>query len=260
MAALNERQKRFVHALFLAPRSHGSRTFAAKTAGYGTPTSSRKSLSQIGHQLSADQKIQAAISEVSASYLTTLGPPAVRALKRLLDDPKHKDHGRALGIVMDSVTPVTSTALVKVEGEVKLSAADTARVMERIEQLACKIHDCSTCAEDHRRRGGMISKGHKYTLVCVSLTKKCLQAKMPAEMRLEFLQHLEKMADVTLTPAVIAAVEPMCDGAYEIVREAQKPGPKALDVYADKFDAFATLNPSLIASLQHSPMYQYRSA
>jgi hypothetical protein len=62
-----------------------------------------------------------------------------------------------------------------------------------------------------------------------------------------------------LTPAVIAAVEPMCNRAYEIVREAQKLGPKALDIYADKFDAFAALNPSLISSLQLSPMYQHRS-
>ncbi|WP_441232683.1 hypothetical protein [Bradyrhizobium sp. 1200_D9_N1_1] len=139
MAALNERQKRFVHALFLAPRSHGSRTFAAKAAGYGTPTSSRKSLSQIGHQLSTDPKVQAAISEVSASYLTTLGPPAVRALRKLLEDPGHKDHGRALGIIMDRVTPIQSTAVLKVEGEVKISSGDAARVMDRIEELSTKF-------------------------------------------------------------------------------------------------------------------------
>lgn len=139
MAALNERQRKFVHALFLAPKSHGSRTFAARAAGYGTPTSSRQSLSQIGHQLSTDPKVQAAISEVSASYLTTLGPPAVRALRRLLDDPKHKDHGRALGIIMDRVTPVQSTAVLKVEGEVKVSAAEAARVMDRIEELTARF-------------------------------------------------------------------------------------------------------------------------
>jgi phage terminase small subunit len=138
MAALNERQKRFVHALFLAPRSHGSRTFAAKAAGYGTPTSSRKSLSQIGHQLSADPKIQAAISEVSASYLTTLGPPAVRALKRLLDDPKHKDHGRALGIIMDRVAPQNSTHTVKVEHDVTRGAVATVAVLKRISELAAQ--------------------------------------------------------------------------------------------------------------------------
>lgn len=139
MAALNDRQRAFVNALFLAPKSHGSRTFAAKAAGFGTPTSSRQCLSQIGHRLAADPRVQAAISEVSASYLTTLGPAAVRALRKLLDDPKHRDHGRALGIVMDRVTPVQSTAVVKVEGEVKLSAGDAALVVERIEDLCRKF-------------------------------------------------------------------------------------------------------------------------
>lgn len=139
MSALNERQRKFVHALFLAPKTHGSRTFAAKVAGYGTPTSSRQSMSQIGHQLSTDPKVQAAISEVSASYLTTLGPPAVRALRRLLDDPKHKDHGRALGIIMDRVAPANSTHTLKVEGEVKVSSAEAARVMDRIEELTAKF-------------------------------------------------------------------------------------------------------------------------
>lgn len=136
MSALNERQKRFVHALFLAPKSHGSRTFAARAAGYGTATSSRKSLSQIGHQLSTDVKVQAAISEVSASYLTTLGPPAVRALRKLLEDPKHKDHGRALGIIMDRVTPVQSTAVLKVQHDASPALVATAAVLKRISDLA----------------------------------------------------------------------------------------------------------------------------
>ncbi|MDH2353499.1 hypothetical protein QCM80_22965 [Bradyrhizobium sp. SSUT112] len=138
MSALNERQKRFVHALFLAPKSHGSRTFAAKAAGYGTPTSSRQSLSQIGHQLSTDPKVQAAISEVSASYLTTLGPPAVRALRKLLEDPKHKDHGRALGIIMDRVTPVQSTAVLKLQHDASPALVATAAVLKRIADLATR--------------------------------------------------------------------------------------------------------------------------
>ncbi|MCW2219509.1 phage terminase small subunit [Bradyrhizobium japonicum] len=139
MVALSEKQRAFVHALFLAPKTHGSRTFAARAAGYGTATSSRQSLSQMGHQLCADPKIQAAIAEVSTSYLTTLGPPAVRALRKLLDDPRHKDHGRAIGIVIDRVTPVQSTAVLKVEGEVRLAAGDAARVMERIEELTARF-------------------------------------------------------------------------------------------------------------------------
>jgi phage terminase small subunit len=136
MLALTDKQRRYVIALFEAPKSHGSLTFAARRAGYGTPTSSRNSLSQMAHNLNNDAKVQAAIAEVSQQYITVLGPHAVRALKKLLDDPAHRDHGRALGIVMDRVAPQQSTLAVKVEGEVKVSAGEAARVLERIEELA----------------------------------------------------------------------------------------------------------------------------
>ncbi|RXG86493.1 hypothetical protein [Bradyrhizobium zhanjiangense] len=94
-----------------------------------------------------------------------------------------------------------------------------------------------------------MSYGHRYTLVLVSLTKRCLQAEMPAEMRLQFLQHLDKMTDQWITPGVIAIIEPMDEKGLELSKEAEKLGydgrPSALDVYAEKFDVFAALNPSL---------------
>ena len=92
----------------------------------------------------------------------------------------------------------------------------------------------------------MITRGHRCALVLASVTKRCLQGEMPADMRLQFLQHLEKMSDPVLTAEKIARIEPICDSGYEIVQEAMKLGPsKALDVYADKFEVFAALNPSL---------------
>jgi phage terminase small subunit len=139
MAVLTEKQRCYVIALFEAPKTHGALTFAAKRAGYGTPTSSRQSLSQMAHALNADPKIQAAIAEVSQQFITVLGPHAVRALKKVLDNPSHRDFGRALGIVTDRVAPVQSTAVVKLEGEVRLSTGDTAHILERIEQLARKF-------------------------------------------------------------------------------------------------------------------------
>lgn len=139
MAALNERQRKFVLALFEAPRTHGSLIFAARAAGYGTPTSSRFSLSSMAHSLSNDPKIQAAIAETSQSYLGTLGPHAVRALKKLLSNPKHRDHGRALSIVMDRVAPTQSTAVVKVEHEAGPGMRATAEVLARIAKIAAQI-------------------------------------------------------------------------------------------------------------------------
>jgi phage terminase small subunit len=139
MLAITEKQRCYVLALFEAPKAHGSGVFAAKAAGYGTPTSTRHSLAQMAHQLNSDPKIQAAISEVSKQFLGVLGPHAVRALKRILDDPKHREHGRALGIVMDRVSPVQSTATVKVEHEHSLSTSQMHHIMERIEALSAKF-------------------------------------------------------------------------------------------------------------------------
>jgi hypothetical protein len=97
------------------------------------------------------------------------------------------------------------------------------------------------------------TRGHKYSMVCASITKWALQSEMPAEMRLEFLQHLDKMTDHFLTPEIIAMIEPLSKDSFEIVQEARKLSPgKALDVYADKFDVFAALNPSFIEAVKRA--------
>lgn len=97
----------------------------------------------------------------------------------------------------------------------------------------------------------MMSMGHTYSLVMISVTKWVLEkCVMSPDKRLEFLNHLEKMEDSTLTPAVIALVEPIDDEGLKIYSEAMKLGygprsPCAFDVMYKKFDVFAALNPSL---------------
>jgi phage terminase small subunit len=137
MRVLTEKQRRFVLALFEAPKKYGRGVFAAERAGYDA--SSRGNLSIIASQLNADPKVQAAIAEVSQARLTILGPTAVYALEKLLENPKHRDHGRALGMVMDRVAPTLSTSVVKVEGEVRVNAGDAAVVLARIEELSRKF-------------------------------------------------------------------------------------------------------------------------
>jgi phage terminase small subunit len=137
MLLLTEKQRKFVLALFEAPKKYGRGVFAAERAGY--ETSSRDNLSVIASQLNSDPKVQAAIAEVSQQRLTVLGPLAVYAIEKLLENPKHRDHGRALGMVMDRVAPALTTSVVKVEGRVELSAGEAAHVLERIEELARKF-------------------------------------------------------------------------------------------------------------------------
>jgi len=98
-----------------------------------------------------------------------------------------------------------------------------------------------------------MSDSRKFMLVMASQAKRALQGEMPPAMRLEFLRHLEKMVDNVLTPAAIGMVEPICDKGLQIVSEAKKLGwPEAFKVYAEKFDVFAALNPSLQAALDEA--------
>jgi phage terminase small subunit len=138
MAVLNERQKKFVMALFDAPRNCGSHTFAARVAGYGKPTSSAATFHSMGYQLANDPKIQAAIAETSKQYITILGPVAVRGLKKVLDNPAHRDFGRAIGIVIDRVSPQQSTQTIKVEHDTTTAFKATADVLARIADLAAR--------------------------------------------------------------------------------------------------------------------------
>jgi phage terminase small subunit len=139
MAALNERQRLFVRALFEAPKKHGAPVFAARAAGYGSPTSSVQSMASIASRLCSDPKIQDAIQEESRKYVTTLGPMAVRALKHLLGTPAHKDHGRAVGILMERVAPSESTHTVRVTHDATPALVATAAVLARINELARSV-------------------------------------------------------------------------------------------------------------------------
>jgi phage terminase small subunit len=115
MAALNEKQRLFVRGLFELPGGkHGAATRACRAAGYGSPTSSAQSFASIASRLCANPMVQEAIQEMSRQYVTTMGPLAVRALKNLLGDKAAKEHGRALGIVMDRIAPQQSTHTVNV--------------------------------------------------------------------------------------------------------------------------------------------------
>ncbi|MCW2219508.1 hypothetical protein M2232_003040 [Bradyrhizobium japonicum] len=98
----------------------------------------------------------------------------------------------------------------------------------------------------------------------MSVAKRALQGEMPADMRLDFLTHLEKMIDNVVTAEIIAMIEPMDDDGYELFREIQKlgygPMPNALDMLAKKFDVFARCNPSLRRAYDAATSGRYERA
>jgi hypothetical protein len=97
--------------------------------------------------------------------------------------------------------------------------------------------------------------------VIISETKRWLAHELSAAHRLRFLEFLDSCTDNFLTAEAIATTEPMCDEAYEMVKEARKLGAhKALDVFArwEVFSAFIALNPSLLTAIKMPRAYHHR--
>jgi hypothetical protein len=100
--------------------------------------------------------------------------------------------------------------------------------------------------------------GRRYTLVFISLVKNILAEELPAEYRLRFLQWLDRRNEPWESPQIIAAIEPMCEDGYQLLRETMKLGPKKyLDVIAswEVFNAFVVLNPSLLTAIKMGAGY-----
>jgi hypothetical protein len=138
MQALSPKRRALVCALYSedAPRhGDGLLIYAAQVAGYGTPTSSKKALGVIAGRIVHDDRVQAAIVEYSQRCLRAIPPEAIRALKDLIRDPKHKDHARGIAMVLDRADPLQTMHTVKVEDHRPPSVEVTQAVLDRIEEL-----------------------------------------------------------------------------------------------------------------------------
>jgi hypothetical protein len=140
MAALSEKRRGLVLSLFDddAPvKGDGLLVYAARKAGYGTPTSSTKSLGVIAGRIIHDDDVQEAIKEHSQRVMRAIPPEAIRALKNLIADPKHRDHARAIAMVLDRTDPLQTIATVKIQDERPEAIAQvTEKVLARIEEIA----------------------------------------------------------------------------------------------------------------------------
>jgi hypothetical protein len=99
-------------------------------------------------------------------------------------------------------------------------------------------------------------------LVHVSHLKNILaDDELPANYRLKFLQWLDRRnrpgpsewGMPKITPEIVAALDPMCESAYELLRETMKLGsPANINTIGreDVFRAFVALNPSLLTAIR----------
>jgi len=135
----NDRQRLFVVGLFSAPPKHkGPSVWAARFAGYGKAdgTSSNKVLRAIAGRLMGDERIVAAVQEESQRRLRLLPPVAIQALEKLIGDPSHRDHMRAVASVIDRVDPLQQSLNVNVRHDPAPTLEMTQKVLDKIEALA----------------------------------------------------------------------------------------------------------------------------
>src|SRR5262249_42246993 len=138
-----DQQREFVRQLFIVPAGHGCLTAAARAAGYGQNRDGGQSkehgVRQTASKLAQDQRIVAAIAEESKRQLRGAAPEATRALINLIRAPTHKDHARAIAMVLDRVDPVETTHHVTVQKSPETIVIATEAVLARIHALAAAV-------------------------------------------------------------------------------------------------------------------------
>ena len=108
MRALNARQRAFVLALFEENPTRGALVAAARRAGYGNPdgSSTAQAMATIASRLADDEKVQAAIAEITKKRIRREGPAAVMAINEIISNPLHKDRLKAVATILDRIDPV----------------------------------------------------------------------------------------------------------------------------------------------------------
>jgi hypothetical protein len=134
----SDRHRAFVRAMYLIRPGHGAAVKAAKMAAFGTERSSPQSMATIASRLMHDERILEAFREEDEKHIRASAPRAITALSRLIEDPKHKDHARGIGMVLDRVHPAEQVHNVKLNHDVTPAFQNTVQVMERIAALAAK--------------------------------------------------------------------------------------------------------------------------
>jgi hypothetical protein len=103
----NDEWRAFAEHYVTEKPGHGALAAAARKAGFGknsTPTN----VAKIAWRMSRDERMIAAIAELSRAIIRVGAPQAANAVMALIRDPKHKDHARAIEIVLSRSDPAES--------------------------------------------------------------------------------------------------------------------------------------------------------
>jgi hypothetical protein len=99
----NDRWRAFVEFLLLEPPTRGAQTRAARRAGFKETRPAY--LARMALRLMRDERIIAVIGEESRKMLRAAAPDAVKQLLALVRNSEHRDHARAIGMVLARTDP-----------------------------------------------------------------------------------------------------------------------------------------------------------
>ena len=101
----NNQWRAFVEFYLLEKPGHGAQTRAARQAGFGNPNTTPLNLARIASRLMRDDRIVAALTEEARKIVRGGGVEASKALMNLVRDPEHRDHARAIAMVLARTDP-----------------------------------------------------------------------------------------------------------------------------------------------------------
>jgi predicted protein tyrosine phosphatase len=109
----NDRWREFVYRLVREKPRKGALVAAARAAGFcknSTPAIAAKLAWKMAH----DERAVAAITEESRKILRVAFPEGTNALLNLVRDPTHKEHGRAIALLLERTFPAETRHHVEV--------------------------------------------------------------------------------------------------------------------------------------------------
>jgi hypothetical protein len=125
----NSRWRQFAQAVAEKP-GHGALVRALKEAGLARK-STPANQARLAWSMSQDERMIAAIAEVSRNIIRVGAPEAVNAAINIIRDPSHRDHGRVVMGLIDRVDPPESRSRHNIEVVHKIVDPD----QEALEEL-----------------------------------------------------------------------------------------------------------------------------
>jgi hypothetical protein len=124
----------FVEYYLLATPGYGAQAEALRRAGFGAK-STPINQARLAHRMMRDPRMQAAVNEEAKRIVRLGGMDAAKALLALIHDPTHKDHARAIGMVMARSDPEVSQHDVQVTHKIEDPDLEALEEMRAARQL-----------------------------------------------------------------------------------------------------------------------------